>query len=103
MSKETQIKLSLYDVVKRPLLTEKTQAALEGNNQYTFEVLPSATKQDIKHTVQIMFDVTVESVNTMNRLGKKKTFRGRIGQRQDTKKAIVRLKAGDAIAFGAGA
>lgn len=102
MSKEKQVKLSLYDVIKRPLVTEKTQTALESN-RYTFEVLSTATKSDIKAAVQTMFNVTVESVNTMNRLGKTKIFRGRQGQRQDTKKAIVRLKTGDSIAFGVGA
>ena len=102
MSSENKMKLSLYDVIKRPLVTEKSQAALE-NNRYTFEVLTSATKSDIKIAVQNMFNVTVESVNTMNRLGKIKVFRGRKGQRQDTKKAIVRLKSGDSIAFGVGA
>jgi large subunit ribosomal protein L23 len=102
MSSEKQMKLSLYDVIKRPLVTEKSQAGLVLN-QYTFEVLPLATKADIKVAVQNLFGVTVESVNTMNRLGKTKVFRGRKGQRQDTKKAIVRLKSGDSIAIGLGA
>ncbi len=102
MSSEKQMKLSLYDVIKRPLVTEKSQDGLVLN-QYTFEVLPSATKADIKVAVQNLFGVTVESVNTMNRLGKTKVFRGRKGQRQDTKKAIVRLKSGDSIAIGLGA
>ena len=102
MSGEKQMKLSLYDVIKRPLVTEKSQAGLVLN-QYTFEVLPSATKADIRVAVQNLFGVTVESVNTMNRLGKTKVFRGRKGQRQDTKKAIVRLKSGDSIAIGLGA
>lgn len=102
MSNEKQIALRLYDVIKRPLVTEKSQQGL-AVNQYTFEVLPSATKSDIKIAVQAMFNVTVESVNTMNKLGKTRVFRGRKGQRQDTKKAIVRLKSGDSIAIGLGA
>jgi large subunit ribosomal protein L23 len=103
MSNEKQMELRLYDVIKRPLVTEKSQMVMQNANQYTFEVLPSATKADIKVAVQTMFNVTVESVNTMNRLGKTRVFRGRKGQRQDTKKAIVRLKAGESIAIGLGA
>jgi len=49
-----------------------------------------------------MFNVSVLSVNTMNKFGKNKIFKGRRGQRQDTKKAIVRLKDGDSIAVGVG-
>ena len=102
MSNEKQLTLSLYDLIKRPLITEKSQTGLEAN-QYTFEVLPSATKVQIKQAVESMFSVSVVSVNTMNRLGKNKVVRGRKGQRQDTKKAIVRLKSGDSIAVGLGA
>ena len=102
MSKEKQIALHLYDVIKRPLVTEKSQMGLQSN-QYTFEVLPEATKADIKTAVETMFNVSVESVNTLNKFGKNKVFKGRKGQRQDTKKAIVRLKSGDSIAVGLGA
>lgn len=102
MSKEKQIALRLYNVIKRPLVTEKTQIGLQVG-QYTFEVLPEATKADIKTAIETMFNVSVVSVNTMNKFGKNKIFKGRRGQRQDTKKAIVRLKSGDSIAVGAGA
>ncbi len=101
MSKEKQIALRLYDVIKRPLVTEKSQMGLQMN-QYTFHVLPAATKADIKTAVETMFNVSVLSVNTMNKFGKNKIFKGRRGQRQDTKKAIVRLKDGDSIAVGVG-
>lgn len=101
MSKEKQIALRLYDVIKRPLVTEKSQMALQSN-QYTFDVLPEATKADIKTAVEVMFNVSVVSVNTMNKFGKNKIFKGRKGQRQDTKKAVVRLKSGDSIAVGVG-
>ncbi len=102
MSNEKQIALRLYNVIKRPLVTEKSQMGLQAN-QYTFEVLPEATKTDIKTAVEAMFNVSVVSVNTMNKFGKNKIFKGRRGQRQDTKKAIVRLKSGDSIAVGVGA
>jgi len=101
MSKEKQIALRLYDVIKRPLVTEKSQMGLQLN-QYTFDVLPAATKADIKTAVEKMFNVSVLSVNTMNKFGKNKVFKGRRGQRQDTKKAIVRLKDGESIAIGVG-
>lgn len=102
MSKEKQVALHLYNVVKRPLITEKSQQGLQAN-QYTFEVLAEATKTDIKKAIEAMFSVSVVSVNTMNKLGKNRIFKGRRGQRQDMKKAIVRLKSGDSIAVGAGA
>lgn len=102
MSKERKVALHLYDVIKRPLVTEKTQFGIHAG-QYTFEVVTGATKADIKAAVEVMFNVNVVSVNTMNKLGKSRTFKGRKGQRQDTKKAIVRLKSGDSIAVGVGA
>lgn len=102
MSTDKQIALHIYDVLKRPLVTEKSHQGLVSN-QYTFEVKPEATKKDIKTAVEAMFSVSVVSVNTMNKFGKNKIFRGRKGQRQDTKKAIVRLKDGDSIAVGVGA
>ena len=102
MSKEIKTPLHLYDVIKRPLITEKTQIGSQLG-QYTFDVLPESTKNDIKSAVEMMFNVTVVSVNTMNKFGKNKVFKGRKGRRKDTKKAIVRLKSGDSIAVGLGA
>lgn len=96
-----KLALHLYDVIKRPLVSEKTQMLLEKANQYTFEILPSATKADVKKAVEFLFNVTVESVNTINKCGKNKTFRGRKGLRQDTKKAIVRVAEGQTINYGA--
>lgn len=103
MSKDKKIALRLFDVIKRPVVTEKSQRCMEQNNQYTFDVSPSATKSDIKAAVEALFEVSVESVNTLNKFGKNKTFRGRVGRRQDSKKAIVRLAQGQSIAQGAGA
>lgn len=102
MSKEIKTPLHLYDVIKRPLITEKTQIGSQLG-QYTFDVLPESTKNDIKSAVEMMFNVTVVSVNTMNKFGKNKVFKGRKGRGKDTKKAIVRLKSGDSIAVGLGA
>ena len=102
MSKEIKTPLRLYDVIRRPLVTEKTQMGSQFG-QYTFDVLPESTKTDIKSAVEAMFNVSVISVNTMNKYGKNKVFKGRKGRRKDTKKAIVRLKSGDSIAVGLGA
>lgn len=103
MSKDKKIALRLFDIIKRPVVTEKSQRCMEQSNQYTFEVCPSANKSDIKAAVEAMFEVSVESVNTANKFGKNKTFRGRTGRRQDSKRAIVRLAQGQSIAQGVGA
>lgn len=103
MSNDKKIALRLFDIIKRPVVTEKSQRCMEQSNQYTFEVCPTATKSDIKAAVEGLFEVSVESVNTISKLGKNKTFRGRTGRRQDSKKAIVRLAKGQSIAQGAGA
>lgn len=103
MSKDNNVALRLYDIIKRPIVTEKSQRCTELANQYTFDVLPSANKDDIKKAVEALFNVKVESVNTMNKLGKQKAFRGRLGRRQDSKKAIVRIAKGQSIDYGVGA
>jgi len=91
----------MYDILVRPLVTEKsTQQA--AYNQYTFEVLRNASKPQVKRAIETIFKVTVEAVNTISIKGKVKRFRGRIGQRSDYKKAVVRLKQGQTIDFSAG-
>ncbi len=92
----------LYDVIQRPLVTEKTTAAAE-QNKVVFEISPSATKNDVKKAVESIFKVSVLKVNTINVEGKAKKFRGRDGRRSDFRKAIVTLAAGSTIDFAAGA
>lgn len=92
----------LYDVIVRPLVTEKTTAAAE-QNKVVFKISPTATKNDVKSAVESIFKVTVLKVNTVNVEGKKKKFGGRQGQRSDFRKAIVTLAAGSTIDFAAGA
>jgi len=92
----------LYDVIQRPLVTEKTTAAAE-QNKVVFKISPSATKGDVKKAVESIFKVTVLKVNTVNVEGKVKRFRGKPGQRSDYRKAIVTLAAGSTIDFAAGA
>lgn len=86
----------MYQVLRRPLITEK--ATLVGEyNQITFEVALDATKPEIKSAVEKLFKVKVTAVNTLRQNGKTKRFRGRPGKRNDFKKAIVRLAEGDSI------
>ena len=85
--------IKYYDVIKRPVITEKSMAAM-GEKKYTFLVHPEANKAQIKEAVEKMFDGTkVAKVNTMNCEGKKKRVRGtfKYGKTAATKKAIVQL------------
>ncbi len=85
-----------YDVIVSPVITEKA-TALSEHNKVVFKVRKAATKPQIKEAVEKLFDVKVRSVNTVLTKGKKKVFRGRLGQRSDVKKAIVTLEAGQTI------
>lgn len=91
----------LYDVLVRPLLSEKAHNAL-AQNKVTFVISPTATKIDVKKAVETLFKVDVLKVNTVLTEGKQKQFRGRPGQRSDVRKAIVTLKAGQSIDIAAG-
>ena len=92
----------LFDVIVRPVVTEKTTAAAE-QNKVVFEISPTANKGDVKAAVESIFKVSVLKVNTINVEGKVKSFRGKRGQRSDFRKAIVTLAAGQTIDFAAGA
>lgn len=85
-----------YDVLQRPVITEKSTAASE-QNKVTFKISPTATKNDVKAAVEAIFKVSVLKVNTINTEGKIKKFKGRDGQRSDVRKAIVTLAAGQSI------
>ncbi len=86
----------LYDVIRAPLVTEKSTLVSE-NNQVMFKVAMSATKPDIKEAIERLFNVKVVAVNTLVRKGKVKRFRGVKGQQSDFKKAIVTLEEGQTI------
>ena len=86
----------LYDVIRAPLVTEKSTMVSE-NNQVMFKVAMTATKPDIKEAVERLFNVKVLAVNTLIRKGKNKRFRGVKGQQSDFKKAIVTLEEGQTI------
>lgn len=76
------------DVILAPVISEKSYGLLE-ERQYTFLVRPDANKTQIKIAVQEIFDVQVESVNTLNREGKRKRSRRGFGKRKNTKRAVV--------------
>ena len=87
------------EIIKRPLITEKTSIQKELYNQLTFEVDRRANRIEIKRAIEIVFNVRVSDVKTMQVTGKIKQ-RGRItGKRRDWKKAIVKLKPGERIDF----
>ena len=85
-----------YDTIRRPIITEKATMASEAN-AVVFEVQKSATKPEIKAAVESLFGVKVKAVNTLVTKGKTKRFRGRLGTRNDVKKAYVTLEDGNAI------
>lgn len=85
-----------HEIILRPLITEKN-TALMVNNKYSFEVLRNASKPEIKHAVETIFNVTVTRVHTMNVRGKLKRRGRATGYTRDWKKAIVTLVPGDRI------
>ena len=88
-----------YDILKRPVITEKSTIQKEANNQLTFEVDRRANRVEIKKAIENIFNVNVVGVRTMQVKGKTKQ-RGRIvGKRRDWKKAIVTLMPGERIDF----
>ena len=89
-------KQRMYELVRAPLITEKTTLISEYN-QVTFWVPVNAHKFEIKHAIEGLFDVKVTAVNTIRQKGKIKMFRGRPGVRPERKKAIVTLAEGQSI------
>jgi len=93
----------LYNIIKRPLVTEKSNRQKESRNQYVFQVHPKANKIEIKRAVEQLFKVRVDRVNVLSVHGKVKRLGRNVGKRPDWKKAIVRLREGDRIDFFEGA
>lgn len=85
------------DVVIEPVVSEKSYDLIEDFNIYTFVVDRGANKTQIKQAVSKIFDVTVVSVNTLNRKGKAKRTGYVVGKRKNTKRALVKLAVGDSI------
>lgn len=86
----------MYEVIRRPLITEKATLISE-HNQVAFEVSMDASKPEIRAAVEGIFNVKVKGVNTLVQKGKTKKFRGRDGKRDDMKKAVVTLADGESI------
>jgi len=84
------------DIIIAPIVSEKSYTEL-NKNWYTFLVHPDANKTAIKIAIQQIFNVRVETVNTMNRQGKRKRTRTGFGKRKDTKRELVKLAEGDRI------
>ena len=93
--------LDAYDIILAPIITEKSTLVAEAN-QVIFEVKRAATKPQIKAAVEALFKVKVAAVNTLNRKGKIKRFRGRAAALSDMKKAIVTLAEGHSIDVSTG-
>jgi len=89
------------DVLLAPIVSEKSYGLLD-QNKYTFLVRPDANKTEIKIAVEQLFDVRVTAVNTANRSGKRKRTRMGWGRRNNTKRAIVSIAAGQRIDIFAG-
>ena len=97
---EVNLKLEPYQVVLRPIVTEKGFHKAERQNVYSFEVNKLANKQQIKEAVEALFDVKVLEVRTQNRKGKtRRSRKGNYGKLRDWKKALVKLHDDSKIAY----
>lgn len=84
-----------YQIIIRPIITEKSTFLKEKNREICFEVVPDANKAEIKKAVEQLFKVRVERVRTQNRTGKIKRLGRNIGRTKHWKKAYVKLKEGE--------
>ena len=89
--------MNAWDVLRRPLITEKGTDRQAQMNQYTFEVAPEANKNQIKEAVELAFKVGVTNVRTLNVRGKMRRVGKHKGLTRDWKKAIVTVQAGQTI------
>lgn len=91
----------LYEVIRKPIITEKA-TQLASQNKFVFMVADSATKAEIKASLEFLFKVKVQAVNTLRVKGKEKVFKGKVGKRSGMKKAIVTLAEGQVIDMDSG-
>lgn len=94
-----QPRLEAYQVIVRPLVTEKGMHRSTRNNQYAFEVNHQATKDDVRRAVEDLFNVKVEKVRTQTRRGKHRKHKFKQGETKNWKKAIVTLNEEHRIDF----
>ena len=90
-----------YDAILAPVITEKA-TVLSEQNKVVFKVAMDSTKDEIAAAIETLFKVNVTKVNTMIVKGKTKRFRGIMGRRNDVKKAVVTLAAGQSIDIATG-
>ena len=95
------VKPELYDLIRKPIVTEKATLASEAG-AVVFEVGMDATKPQIREAIETLFSVKVKAVNTVITKGKVKRFKGRPGRRRDVKKAYVTLVEGNTIDVSTG-
>jgi len=93
------IQLEPHQIILRPLVTEKGVHRSTRQIQYAFEVNPLADKDDVRHAIEELFEVTVTKVRTQNRKGKPRRYRFRYGQTKRWKKAMVTLDPEHRIDF----
>jgi large subunit ribosomal protein L23 len=93
------IDLEPYQVILRPLVTEKGTHVSSRHNAYAFEVHPLATKTDIRKAIESLWNVRILAIRTQNRVGKPRRTKAVVVQTQSWKKAIVKLHDEDRIAF----
>ncbi len=86
-----------YDLIRKPVVTEKSTVLQDIRNQYTFEVAKRANKSEIKKAVESLFEVKVDKISIMNIPGKFRRIRGRPGRTPGWKKAVIKLHEGDSI------
>lgn len=91
--------MNIYEVIKRPLVTEKTTLEKDAKNIIAFEIDTHANKIEIKEAVEKIFNVDVVDVKTINIAGKKKRIGKNVGKRSNWKKAYVTLKKGSKVDF----
>jgi large subunit ribosomal protein L23 len=89
--------MTAYDIIKNPIVTEKSEMARRDENVYTFEVAKKANKIEIRKAVETVFGVKVETVNTVNIKPTTKRYGMKLYQTQAVKKAMVKVKAGETI------
>jgi large subunit ribosomal protein L23 len=91
--------MNLYQIIKKPLITEKTSLGKDEHNMVAFVVDRAASKIEIKQAVEKFFKTQVKDVNTVTMAGKRKRFGKHEGKRSNWKKAYVTLKAGSSVDF----
>ena len=94
----TEIQKDPREVIIKPVVSEKSYNLID-NGKYTFEVDPRSNKTEIKQAIEAIFNVKVDKVNTLNRVGKPRRTKFGLGKRKDTKRAIVSLKSGSIDIF----